>query len=55
MNGMFGVAGSAVAIYLAIHHGLRVAFLAGMACYAVAAVLYLAKLAGGAPTATVKA
>ena len=41
MNGMFGVAGSAVSVYVAIHHGLRFAFLAGVGCYVVAAGLFL--------------
>jgi hypothetical protein len=45
MNGMFGVAGSAVAVYIAIHHGLRAAFGAGVACYVVAAAVYLLLLA----------
>lgn len=44
MNGMFGVAGSAVAIYVAIHFGLRFAFMAGMACYVAAAALFVLKL-----------
>ena len=48
MNGMFGVAGSAVAIYVAIHHGLRFAFLAGIVCYLLAAALFVLKLARGA-------
>ena len=48
MNGMFGVAGSAVAIYLAINYGLRAAFGAGVACYAVAAAVYLLVLAAPA-------
>lgn len=40
INGMLGVAGSAVAIWIAIHHGLRAAFLVGVGCYFVAAVLF---------------
>jgi predicted membrane-bound spermidine synthase len=48
MNGMFGVAGSAVAIYIAINYGLRTAFGAGIACYAAAAVVYLLVLAASA-------
>ncbi len=41
MNGMFGVAGSAVAIWIGIHHGLRAAFLVGVTCYVAAAALYV--------------
>ncbi|MBI5533312.1 MAG: hypothetical protein HY898_11385 [Deltaproteobacteria bacterium] len=44
INGLMGVAGSGVAIYLAIHWGLKMAFLAGVACYLVAASLYLLRL-----------
>jgi len=40
INGMLGVAGSAVAIWIAIHHGLRAAFLVGVGCYIVAAALF---------------
>jgi predicted membrane-bound spermidine synthase len=36
INGMFGVAGSAIAIYLAIHHGLRATFFVGTLCYLLA-------------------
>jgi hypothetical protein len=39
VNGMFGVAGSAVAIYVAIHFGLSKAFLLGVICYAGAALV----------------
>jgi len=45
INGMLGVAGSAVAIWLAIHYGLRVAFMAGVGCYVAAAALYVLALA----------
>lgn len=45
MNGLFGVAGSGVAIYVAIHHGLRAAFLCGVGCYVVAAAVFLGVLA----------
>jgi hypothetical protein len=45
MNGMFGVAGSAVAIWVAIHYGLRVAFLVGLLCYVGAAAIYAFALA----------
>ncbi len=45
MNGMFGVAGSAVAIWVGIHHGLRVAFLLGVTCYVAAGFLYVFALA----------
>lgn len=45
INGMLGVAGSAVAIWIAIHHGLRVAFLVGVGCYVLASALYVTKLA----------
>ncbi len=41
VNGMFGVAGSAVAMYVAIHVGLRNAFLCGVLCYLAAGALYL--------------
>ena len=44
VNGMFGVAGSAVAIYVAIHFGLSKAFLLGIACYAGAAVVFWGSL-----------
>ncbi len=44
MNGLFGVAGSAIAVYLAIHHGLRAAFFGGVACYLVTAALFLGVL-----------
>ncbi|MCU0681875.1 MAG: hypothetical protein MUF34_06395 [Polyangiaceae bacterium] len=47
INGMFGVAGSAVAMYVAIHLGLRNAFLCGVACYLVAAALYLLRFGKG--------
>jgi hypothetical protein len=36
INGMLGVAGSAVSIYFAIHYGLRMTFLMGMGCYWIA-------------------
>jgi hypothetical protein len=42
---MLGVAGSAVAIWIAIHHGLRTAFMVGVACYVAAAALYVLNLA----------
>lgn len=45
INGMLGVAGSAVAIWIAIHHGLRAAFLVGVGCYLLAAALYVTTLA----------
>ncbi|MBI2392633.1 MAG: hypothetical protein HYV09_23815 [Deltaproteobacteria bacterium] len=45
INGMLGVAGSAVAIWIAIHHGLRAAFLVGVGCYVVAAALFFFALA----------
>jgi hypothetical protein len=48
VNGMFGVAGSAVAMYVAIHVGLRNAFLCGVLCYLVAGALYLLRLGKGA-------
>ncbi len=41
VNGMLGVAGTAVAIYVAIHRGLSFAFLLGVGCYALAALLFL--------------
>jgi hypothetical protein len=41
INGMFGVAGSAAAVAIAINHGLRAAFGVGMACYVAAAAVYL--------------
>lgn len=44
INGMLGVAGSAVAIWIAIHHGLRIAFLVGVGCYLLAAALYVTTL-----------
>ncbi|MCC6648749.1 MAG: hypothetical protein IT374_24690 [Polyangiaceae bacterium] len=44
MNGMLGVAGTAVATYVAIHLGLRAAFVLGMACYVVAGALFLGVL-----------
>jgi hypothetical protein len=44
INGLLGVAGSGVAIYLAIHWGLKMAFLAGVACYVAAATLYMLRL-----------
>ena len=44
INGMFGVAGTAVAMYVGIHFGLTAAFLSGVACYGLAAALYLLKL-----------
>jgi hypothetical protein len=47
INGMFGVAGSAVAMYVAIHLGLRNAFLCGVACYLVASALYLLRFGKG--------
>jgi hypothetical protein len=50
INGMFGVAGSAVAIYVAIHNGLRFAFLIGVLCYVAAAVLYVLKLGRDNPS-----
>jgi hypothetical protein len=51
VNGVFGVAGSAVAIYLAIHYGLRATFLVGMACYWVAGVALMVetRLSRGLP------
>jgi spermidine synthase len=45
INGMFGVAGSAVAIYVAIHFGLSKAFLLGIACYIGAALVFWGSLA----------
>jgi predicted membrane-bound spermidine synthase len=48
INGMFGVAGSAVAMYVAIHIGLRNAFLCGVICYLAAAALYLLRFGKGA-------
>lgn len=45
INGLFGVAGSAVAVYLAIHFGLRRSFLVGVICYVIAALVFLAVLA----------
>jgi hypothetical protein len=48
INGLFGVAGSGVAIYLAIHHGLKAAYLVGVTCYLAAAALYLLRLAPAA-------
>jgi hypothetical protein len=45
INGLFGVAGSAVAIYVAIHHGLKRAFLLGVLCYVAAAALLLVRMA----------
>lgn len=45
INGLFGVAGSGVAIYIAIHHGLRAAYLVGMGCYLLAAALFVLRLA----------
>jgi uncharacterized membrane protein YsdA (DUF1294 family) len=47
VNGMFGVAGSAVAMYVAIHVGLKNAFLCGVVCYLVAAALYLLRFGKG--------
>ena len=44
MNGMLGVAGTAVATYVAIHMGLKFAFLLGMGCYVLAAALFLGVL-----------
>jgi hypothetical protein len=44
VNGMFGVAGSAVAIYVAIHFGLSKAFLLGIACYIGAALVFWGSL-----------
>jgi hypothetical protein len=44
VNGMFGVAGSAVAIYVAIHFGLSKAFLLGVACYIGAALVFWGSL-----------
>lgn len=44
INGLFGVAGSGVAIYIAIHLGLRAAYLVGVGCYLAAAALYLLRL-----------
>lgn len=41
INGMFGVAGTAVATYVAIHHGLARAFLLGASCYVAAAAVFL--------------
>jgi spermidine synthase len=41
INGMFGVAGTAVATYVAIHYGLARAFLLGASCYVVAALVFL--------------
>jgi hypothetical protein len=51
INGLFGVAGSGVAIYIAIHHGLKAAYLVGSACYLAAAALYLLRLAPAAEAA----
>ncbi|HEU4411220.1 MAG TPA: hypothetical protein VFS43_38560 [Polyangiaceae bacterium] len=48
VNGMFGVAGSAVAMYVAIHLGLRNAFLCGVLCYLAAGALYLLRFGKGA-------
>jgi len=45
MNGLFGVAGSAVSIYVAIHYGLKAAFLGGVLCYLLASVAFLLVLA----------
>jgi hypothetical protein len=45
INAMFGVAGSAVAITVAIDHGLRAAFALGAGCYLLAASVYLLVLA----------
>ena len=45
VNGLFGVAGTAVAMYVAIHRGLAFTFLCGVGCYALAATLYALKLA----------
>lgn len=47
INGLFGVAGSGVAIHLAIHYGLRMAFLAGMLCYVAAAAIFVLFLSRG--------
>jgi predicted membrane-bound spermidine synthase len=44
VNGMFGVAGSAVAIYVAIHFGLSKAFLLGIFCYIGAALVFWGSL-----------
>jgi len=41
VNGMLGVAGTAVAMYLAIHYGLAAAFLTGVTCYLGAALLFV--------------
>jgi hypothetical protein len=41
INGMFGVAGSAVAIYVGIYEGLTTAFLIGVLCYVAAGGVYL--------------
>jgi predicted membrane-bound spermidine synthase len=54
MNGMFGVAGSAVAIYIAINYGLRAAFGAGVACYAAAGLVYTFVLAASTADARAK-
>jgi hypothetical protein len=45
INGLMGVAGSGVSIYLAIHWGLRMAFLVGVVCYVLAAALFVLRLA----------
>ena len=45
INAMFGVAGSAVAMSVAIDHGLRAAFALGAGCYVLAASVYLLVLA----------
>ncbi|GAC1351067.1 MAG: hypothetical protein NVSMB1_00560 [Polyangiales bacterium] len=45
VNGMLGVAGTAVAMYVAIHFGLAAAFLCGVGCYVAATLLYLFVLA----------
>jgi hypothetical protein len=45
MNGLFGVAGSAVSIYVAIHYGLKAAFLGGVLCYLLASAAFLFGLA----------
>jgi len=43
VNGMLGVAGTGLATYVAIHFGLTVTFLLGVACYVAATALHLAR------------
>lgn len=51
INGMFGVAGTAVATYVAIHFGLARAFLLGASCYVVAALVFWFALTKRTPSA----